>query len=604
MQPANKVTAERRDTPTQEPEKLTVFDLEELLRELANECQSDATHGSIRLLFDTDTGLHSPLLGKPVALHLTLARLLKSTCARSQPGKVVLTVRASELDTQRVTVTFKIEDSASDSHQTTTTSQKEASLADETLRLAHQSARLLGTELEIFGNQAPGKGQLIQFKISCEKNLVQAKARPGAGATGKDLTLPLGKVVQTVIIEPDDLSRKVFKRMMGGLGCSVQTAVTLQEAAAFIRGIAFQKGQHLVLVFHQDLKTSQAESDWKNLYEALESDAIKKVQISLVQLVNHTTLLSAAALPYSGIQAWPMQTLALPQTQGQLAELIQVITRAEPDVKQANTLRAPLLGGLRLLVVEDDPINQFLALTLLENEGASVRVAGHGQQCLDMLHVSPQAFDLVLMDLEMPVLTGLETCRHIRSSPDLRHLPLVAVTGHDLEATRVECLQAGFDDCLNKPLDVEILRNTVLKYAKKPRTYAAIQPQAKSTQQGATEAAILDIALALSRMGGDINIFRSVAPQFPQHALDLHAQAIAYLTAGDIKSCARALHSLKSVAGTMGASALTQACIEAENIATRAQFDVQETAQAIDAINRILATTIEALARWEDEALK
>lgn len=613
VQPVNKGSAEPVQQPLnevasqlglpfpspREPEQSRAFDLEELLGDLAQQFQSDAAHAHTRLLFDTDTGLDSPLIGYPVMLRQSLANLLKSGCLRARPGQVVLTARATELLSTRVTVTFKIDESVSLPSETMHISPAEASVADVALRLAHQSAGLLGTHLEIFGAQGPGKNRLIEFKITCDKWKEDETHGKVAGASILAPPPADSTKIQAVIIEPDVLSRKVFKRMMGSLACSVQTAVTLQEAATSIRGASFQKVKHLVVIFHQDLKMSQEASDWKNLCEALESDTLKQSQISFVQLVDLPTSADADALPCASTQLWPLHTFALPQTHGQLAELIRGITLVKPEVKQTSTLRAPVLGNLRLLVVEDDPINQFLALTLLENEGASVQVASNGQQCLDMLRKSPRAFDLVLMDLEMPVLTGLEACRKIRSLPDLLHIPLISVTGHDLEATRVECMQAGFDDCLNKPLDIETLRNAVLKCVQRPRVIPRTHAQAISLQQGTQEVAILDFELALSRMGGDIDIFKSVAPQFPQHAMELQAQANAHLKNGDLKSCARALHSLKSVAGTMGAGALMQACMEAENFAARVPFDTEKIAQAIEFVHRILLKTIEALSQWE-----
>ena len=121
------------------------------------------------------------------------------------------------------------------------------------------------------------------------------------------------------------------------------------------------------------------------------------------------------------------------------------------------------LGGLRVLVVDDNRINQMVARKGLERAGASVETAGDGQQALDRLRAGPEDFDVVLMDIQMPVMDGLTAARAIREDPALRHLPVIALSAGVLPEEREAAHQAGMHEFLAKPLDFDALVSTVLR---------------------------------------------------------------------------------------------------------------------------------------------
>ncbi len=121
------------------------------------------------------------------------------------------------------------------------------------------------------------------------------------------------------------------------------------------------------------------------------------------------------------------------------------------------------LGGLRVLVVDDNRINQMVARKALERAGATVETAGDGQQALDRLRAGPKDFDVVLMDIQMPVMDGLTAARAIREDPALRHLPVIALSAGVLPEEREAAHQAGMHEFLAKPLDFGSLVSTVLR---------------------------------------------------------------------------------------------------------------------------------------------
>ena len=157
------------------------------------------------------------------------------------------------------------------------------------------------------------------------------------------------------------------------------------------------------------------------------------------------------------------------------------------------------LRGLRLLLVEDNEINRQIATELLRDAGAVVEQAHNGVQALQMLaQVPPDHFQLVLMDVQMPEMDGLEATRRIRADERLQGLPIVAMTAHAMVRERERCLQAGMDDHVSKPIDPDTFLDTVLRWARLDAAAAAgAHAAAVMPEPDAAPAPVLDVAQGL-----------------------------------------------------------------------------------------------------------
>jgi CheY-like chemotaxis protein len=147
--------------------------------------------------------------------------------------------------------------------------------------------------------------------------------------------------------------------------------------------------------------------------------------------------------------------------------LLDAMVDAQADhmPRQRTELRAPSLrlSGMRLLVVEDNLVNQQVARELLQKEGALVQTANDGQDAVALVAAADPMYDVVLMDMQMPVMDGLSATRHIRQALGLTDLPIVAMTANAMAAERQECLDAGMNDHVAKPFElshmVQVLRH-------------------------------------------------------------------------------------------------------------------------------------------------
>lgn len=123
------------------------------------------------------------------------------------------------------------------------------------------------------------------------------------------------------------------------------------------------------------------------------------------------------------------------------------------------------LAGLNILLVEDNPINQQVARGILERKDIKVTIANNGKEAVDLLESSPSdRFDLILMDMEMPLMDGYEATRVLRSKNQFSNIPIVALTAYAMPEDRARCLSAGMNDHVPKPVKPDLLYETIAKW--------------------------------------------------------------------------------------------------------------------------------------------
>ncbi|WP_367848337.1 ATP-binding protein [Rhodoferax sp. WC2427] len=241
---------------------------------------------------------------------------------------------------------------------------------------------------------------------------------------------------------------------------------------------------------------------------------------------------------------------------------------ADPATLPAPADAAPArLDGLRLLLAEDNDINQQIAVELLQAAGAEVVVADNGRIALDLLATAPpEHFHAVLMDLQMPVMGGLEATRQIRANPRYAALPVIAMTAHALREERERCLAAGMVDHITKPLDPPSLLHTVLRWARpaNPGTLAQAAATGPAAPQAWPAVPGLDTAAGMRRVAGNEKLYLRLLQQFVQHHANAPQRAQEALAQGDLATLQRVVHTAKGVAGNIGLTDLAAAALALE----------------------------------------
>jgi CheY-like chemotaxis protein/HPt (histidine-containing phosphotransfer) domain-containing protein len=240
--------------------------------------------------------------------------------------------------------------------------------------------------------------------------------------------------------------------------------------------------------------------------------------------------------------------------------------------------------GLRVLLVEDNEVNQQLAVRLLRRRGHAVTVSADGRDAVDLFAAQPGAFDLVLMDVQMPRLDGFAATASIRKlerdAP--RRTPIVAMTAHAMQGDRERCLAAGMDGYVSKPIEVGELLEAI--DAAVGTAGPAPEASAPPVASGATET--LDWDRALEKVGGDETLLRELASIFLDAAPAMLAEVTAAAERGDAPALERAAHRLK---GSVGNFAATEAFDAADRLERAgASGDLGEVADLLAALETAL----------------
>jgi CheY-like chemotaxis protein len=277
------------------------------------------------------------------------------------------------------------------------------------------------------------------------------------------------------------------------------------------------------------------------------------------------------------------------------------------------------LQGMRLLVVEDNLVNQQVARELLQAEGALVELAENGQLGVAAVAAAKPPFDAVLMDIQMPVMDGFGATRAIRQQLGLTSLPIVAMTANAMTSDREECLQAGMNDHVGKPFDLAYLVKVLLQvsgFQPQPNTVTLAQlplplaaPVALATATAAVpavtaapappakSASALDIDLenALDRLDGMSDLYIALAGEFVTELHAVDGQYRQSLLAGLPDQAARQMHTLKGTAATLGAMELSALAAQLETLCKAAQTEA--ALGRADALQSMVQASIAALDR-------
>ncbi len=225
-------------------------------------------------------------------------------------------------------------------------------------------------------------------------------------------------------------------------------------------------------------------------------------------------------------------------------------------------------NGIRILLVEDNEVNQQVATELLQSAGASVRIANHGGEAVSILTEGdgPPPFDVVFMDLQMPEMDGFTATKLIRAQPRLNGLPIIAMTAHALVEERQHCFDAGMNDHVTKPIDPDVLLATLLRWAKPslpPATGGEAVAAKRVDEITLPRIEGVDLEDGLRRVVGNKRLYRDLLLQFASKQADAPAQVSTAIESGDRKLAERIAHTVKGVAGNLG---LAQVATVAEKL--------------------------------------
>lgn len=261
--------------------------------------------------------------------------------------------------------------------------------------------------------------------------------------------------------------------------------------------------------------------------------------------------------------------------------------------RATSRLTAPAgMGDVSVLLVEDNPLNQEVAQAMLAHFGVKSQLATNGATALQM--VQQRQYDIVLMDMQMPVMDGLAATRAIRQIPTLQDLPIIAMTANAMASDRKKCLDAGMNDHLGKPIDPEELLGKIMKWTKSNDMTDANTPNPSTPAAGGDDT-VLDIDAGLKRCMGREALYSRTLTSFLKHFAGGTEKIQTAFDAGDTSAMALAAHSLKGASGQVGAVKLQEAArvLEAAIHDEADETVLAQHLQSLDDAMRAAVTAIE-----------
>ncbi len=263
--------------------------------------------------------------------------------------------------------------------------------------------------------------------------------------------------------------------------------------------------------------------------------------------------------------------IALPVADGDTVAPCGAGPRREADdgdaPPRALANRLQRLARMRVLVVDDSADNRQVVGELLALEGASVQIAAHGQDAIERIVAAQPPFDAVLMDLQMPVMDGFTATRHIRSALGMAALPIIALSANAMASDREACIAAGMNDHVGKPFELNDLVHALRRHTgwrDAGTASPAVAATISAALRQAAAAADVDLGAALNRLDGKTQVYQRLLRSFSEDLGGVAQQLRASIAQHRTGDAARALHTLKGLAGTLGALRLSAAAADSE----------------------------------------
>ena len=438
------------------------FNLGSVLEQLAILVGLRADEKGLELLFDFSPALPLALIGDPLRLLQVLVNLGNNAVKFTAKGEVILRVEEVDREDQAIRLRFSVSDTGigmSESQQQTLFkpfSQADASMSRRYggtglgLAISRRLVALMGGEIGLAS--APQQGSTFHFE-----------ARFGLHADAGmpvQATSAAGKAPRLLIFDDNAVARQVLGNMASALGFVAETAGDAREA---LHRVAMAPEPFDLILLDADSPDLGGIDRADQLVRGLPQRRPALVVMAAQDRDGVAQRLAAQHMGDAIVIAKPLTPLSM---QGALQAALQAAPNAMPGSQAIQNggvdERLSGLRGARVLLVEDNDINQELATELLTDVGIVVTVAGNGVLALQALEAGQ--FDAVLMDCQMPVMDGYEASRRIRQNPAWGHLPVIAMTANAMLGDRERTLAAGMNDYIAKPIEVTEMFSTLARW--------------------------------------------------------------------------------------------------------------------------------------------
>ncbi|MGK5005460.1 response regulator [Janthinobacterium sp. LB2P70] len=552
-------------------EKVDFF-LEDVLAQIADLSVMRAQDKGLELLFDIAPDVPNALQGDPLRLGQVLINLTNNAIKFTDKGEIVVTIRLQQLEEHAAVLRVDVRDTGIGLTPPQRSKLFQAFTQADTSTTRHHGGTGLGLTIskrlvemmegEIDLVSEAGVGSTFFFT-----------ARFGLAAVPRDnLLLPQQfHGLRVLVVDDNPSAREIFVSMLTALGFEAR-AVSGGALAIGAVAQARTEGRPYGLVL----------MDWKmpgmnglDTLAGIRADAagIDATPACIMVTAFHREALLEAArqrdLPLDGVLNKPISASTLLD---QIAFVFGGVTGQSRKTQRQSSYRDDerALRGAWLLLVEDNEVNQEVAQHILNDAGIRVDIASNG--AIALAKIAENAYDGVLMDCQMPVMDGYQATRKLRQDPRYSNLPVIAMTANAMVGDKEKCLDAGMNDFIAKPIDVAQLFGTLARWIAPatPQEMAAVvaQPEAELPV-----IAGLKMAEAMRRVGGNAALMRKLLDRFVETQFDAMQRIVAAIENNQLETAIREAHTLKGLAGNIGAGGLADSAARVEHLLSLGSHD-------------------------------
>ena len=551
--------------------KLTIehsdFELDKVLENVANLLSEKTSAKGLELVFNIDPDVPRYLNGDSLRIGQILINYANNAVKFTEQGEIVIEVNTQEQNEKEALLQFSVRDTGiglteeqqsrlfQSFQQADTSTSRKYGGTGLGLAISKQLAELMDGEVGV--ESVYGQGSTFWFT---------ARVKKTDRLLHNLLLEPALRNKRVLVVDDHDMARGVLNVVLSKMSFQVDEAGSGAEAVTAVQQAA-QAGQAYEMVF---LDWRMPGMDGIETAQAISALGLQpSPHLVMVTAYGREEVLQAAqSVGLDDVIIKPVNPSILFDSivrilGGQFVEAqdYQSAVNSEADLSA--------ITGAAILVAEDNELNQEVAMGLLSDEGFIVTIANNGEEALAL--VQKNTYDLVLMDMQMPVMDGVTATQKIRTNPEWKNLPIVAMTANAMQQDKERCIAAGMNDHVAKPIDPDELFRALLKWIK-PRLAVNASTSITTAKVVTPSAAKLpaiegvDVPLGMRRVLGKIPAYLSMLRKYLESQPTLPAELRQALANSDMATAERLAHTAKAVNGNIGASALQAQAEELEQL--------------------------------------